>query len=74
MKTNPFIEAVKQELGKHLEVTAEFSSRTKHKQVVLTYRGKTRFLVLPSTSSHHRGVKNKITDLRRELRYLGAVA
>lgn len=54
-------------------VGAKIGYRRKHKQVTLSFEGRTRFLVLPGTSGDsHRGVHIKIAELRRTLRLLGA--
>lgn len=47
--------------------------RSKHMALVLTYRGMTRFVTYPLTSSDNaRGPQNHVGDIRRTLREMGA--
>lgn len=43
-----------------------------HPRIVMHYRGRSRFVVVSSTSGDNRGGLNLITNVRRELNELGA--
>jgi hypothetical protein len=44
----------------------------KHQRLYLSFDGRERFVVYPSSPSEYRGLQNKITDIRKELTGLGA--
>lgn len=66
-------DAVDLELAKWPGVTWSRSVRGKHYQLVLTYRGNSRFVIYAATPSDGvHGLQNHLTDVRAELRALGA--
>lgn len=74
MSYREYAEAISREVEKHPGVAVEFSSRSKHKQAILTFEGRSRFVMLPSSpGKSHRGINNQLRDVRRELRNLGAI-
>jgi hypothetical protein len=60
------------ELAEWPGVEARREHASKHMRLVLSYGGKERFVIYPSTPSDHRGQLNKIRDIRKELTALGA--
>lgn len=67
-------EAIQRELARWPGVRAVFSRRSKHRQVVLNYEERSRFVVYPVTPSDNRcGLRNSIQDVRQALRLLGAI-
>lgn len=53
---------------------AKISQRTtgKHCRVILTYKGKSRFVIHPASPSDIRGVHRHVQDIKRTLLQLGA--
>jgi len=67
-------QAVEREVKFWPGVQANFSHRSKHSQVTFEFNGASRFVVLPSSpGDNYRGVRNKVCEVRRTLRHLGAV-
>ena len=52
--------------------TRAYTHRAKHRCLTLEFRGRTRSLIHPTTPGDHRGVLNKISEIRRTLTMLGA--
>lgn len=72
MKDRGVKDALRREIDKIPGVQASFSRRKKHEQVVLSYDGRSRFVVYPTTAGDgRRALKNILRDVRAELRNLG---
>lgn len=65
-------DAIEHELRNWPGVEAEFGRRAKHRQVILRFGGRSRFVVYPDSPSDHRGCRNNIIDIRKECASLGA--
>lgn len=64
---------IRDELENWPGVGVTFSTRSKHGQAVLSYGGRSRFVVIPHTPGDgRRGARNAIRDVRKELAELGA--
>lgn len=64
---------IEKEVSRWPDAAVAFQNGSKHRRAVLTYAGKSRFVVYPSTSGDTiRGAKNCLNDVRRELASLGA--
>jgi hypothetical protein len=71
--TELYERAIREELAYWPGVEVSFGKRAKHRQAVLHYGGKTRFVVYPdSPSDGARGHLNCLSNLRAELRALEA--
>lgn len=69
---NIYIDAAERELEHYLGVSAEFdTSSRKHSRVTISFNGRSRFVVI-SGSNRRESTKDFLTDLRVELRALGA--
>ena len=66
------LQIIERELDHWPDVRWEIEKRSRHHRLHLTYRGQSRFIVCPSSQSDVRSLKNKVTDIRREARTLGA--
>lgn len=71
MRGRDFREAIERELQRWPGVSGSFERRKKHPAVVLSYGDRTASTTFPATSSDHRALLNKISDIRRTLRAWG---
>lgn len=53
--------------------TVEFQRTKRHQRAVIKYQGKTHTCDFPTSSSDWRGVQNTVSDVRRNLRAMGAM-
>ena len=58
-------------LDRHRIEDYRFERRSKHRAVVVTYRGKIVTVIFPLTGSDIRGPRNAVTSLRRALGLVG---
>lgn len=63
-------EPIRREVARHPGVAVHFEPRGKHHAAVLTYQGRSRFVILSGTPGDHRGILNKIRDVRHTIRDL----
>lgn len=62
------------EVNKVPGASGEFSITSKHQRLTISYGNQSRFVTFPlSPSDGRRGLKNTITDVRREMRRMGAI-
>jgi len=66
------IAATTQELEGWPETGMATVNEGKHRKIILSYKGETRFVVISSTPSDRRAMANHIAVVRRELRGMGA--
>lgn len=61
------------EVGQWPGASVTFEKRSKHRAAILSYQGKTRFVVYPdSPGDSRRGVHNHVAEVRQALTQLGA--
>jgi hypothetical protein len=66
-------ERTKAEVAEWPGAAVTFGHRAKHREATLSFRGESRFVIMPtSPSDGARGLQNHIAAVRRELRSLGA--
>lgn len=67
------IKELEKELGRWSGITGHhFEKNGKHPRLVVNTANASRFVTMSLTASDHRATKNKIGDLRKVLRELGA--
>lgn len=73
MANDPFVSAVDSELKHWPGVEAAWDKTKRHRKVHLSFNGKKKFVMMPSTASDNvRGPKNQVTQIRSTLKSLGA--
>lgn len=63
---------LEQELALWPGVEWHFDYSSRHPRIYVSYNGASRFLPFTSTNTDPRGMRNKISQLRRELQKIGA--
>jgi hypothetical protein len=66
------IAATRQEIESWPDTALVDEVQGKHRKLILSYKGETRFVVISSTPSDRRALANHIATVRRELRGMGA--
>lgn len=73
MRHNEHSRAIEREVAQWPGVTLRFGNRRKHREAVLMYQDRERFVMYCSSpSDSRRGMKIKIAEVRRVLKELGA--
>lgn len=66
------VKLLEQELARWPGVEWRFEHASRHPRLYVSYNGVSRFLPYTSTNTDPRGMRNKVSQLRRELQKIGA--